>query len=273
MLQKPILSGRIGKWAYALVEYDLAYESLKSVKGQIVADFIVEYRINDENDLKVGYITCTPWKLYFDGSVCDDGRGVGIGNVLISPSGVVFELSNRLEEFCTNNQVEYEALLFGLEFLQSMGVKHVEAFGDSLLVVQQVSKVCQYYNGALNAYLDKRLDIISCFDEFVIRHIPREENGKANALAQQASGYNITKKYFNIRKPMQIKAESLVLDEPVRPVTETGLIAPTGPETGLTAEGGEDSNSAKNPTQKVGAELQDWRVPIISYLKDPGRGA
>ena len=41
MLQKPILSGRIGKWAYALVEYDLAYESLKSVKGQIVADFIV----------------------------------------------------------------------------------------------------------------------------------------------------------------------------------------------------------------------------------------
>ena len=57
--------------------------------------------------------------------------------------------------------------------------------------------------------------IISCFDEFVIRHIPREENGKAYALAQQASGYNVTKKYFNIRKPMQIKAESLVLDEPV----------------------------------------------------------
>ena len=51
MLQKPILSGRIGKWAYALVEYNLAYESLKSVKGQIVADFIVEYRINGEHDL------------------------------------------------------------------------------------------------------------------------------------------------------------------------------------------------------------------------------
>ena len=31
MLQKPILSGRIGKWAYGIVEYDLAYESLKSV--------------------------------------------------------------------------------------------------------------------------------------------------------------------------------------------------------------------------------------------------
>jgi hypothetical protein len=27
-LLKPILSGRMGKWAYALVEYDLAYELL-----------------------------------------------------------------------------------------------------------------------------------------------------------------------------------------------------------------------------------------------------
>src|SRR6185503_17685327 len=167
MLQKPILSGRIGKWTHALVEYDLACEPLKSMRGQIVADFIVEHRINDRHDLEVGYITCTPWKLYFDGSVCDDGQGIGA--VLISPNGAVFEFSNRLEEECTNNQVEYEALLFGLEFLQSMGVKHVEAFGDSLLVVHQVSKVCQCYNGSLNAYLHKCLNIISSFDEFIIK--------------------------------------------------------------------------------------------------------
>jgi ribonuclease HI len=129
------------------------------MRGQIVADFIVEHRINDKHNLEVSYVTCTPWKLYFDGSICDDGQGIGI--VLISPDGVVFEFSNRLEEECTNNQVEYEALLFGLEFLQSMGVKHVEAFEDSLLVVQQVSKVCQYYNGSLNAYLDKCLPLKS----------------------------------------------------------------------------------------------------------------
>ena len=73
MLQKLILSGRIGKWAYALVEYDLAYESLRAIKGQIVADFIVEHQISDEHNLEVGYITCTPWNLFFDGSACDDG--------------------------------------------------------------------------------------------------------------------------------------------------------------------------------------------------------
>jgi hypothetical protein len=33
MLQQPILSGRIIKWAYALIEYDLSYEPLKYMKG------------------------------------------------------------------------------------------------------------------------------------------------------------------------------------------------------------------------------------------------
>ena len=124
-----------------------------------------------KHDLEVGYVTCTPWKLYFDGSVCDDGQQIGA--ILISPNGAVSEFSNRLEEECINNQVEYETLLFDLEFLQSMGVKHVEAFGDSLLVVQQVSKVCQCYNGSLNAYLDKCLDIIlllmNCLKHLVIK--------------------------------------------------------------------------------------------------------
>jgi hypothetical protein len=41
MLQQPILTGRIKKWAYAWIEYDLAYEPLKSMKDQVVADFIV----------------------------------------------------------------------------------------------------------------------------------------------------------------------------------------------------------------------------------------
>jgi hypothetical protein len=34
MLLKPILSGRIGKWDYVLVEYDLAYKLLRSMKGK-----------------------------------------------------------------------------------------------------------------------------------------------------------------------------------------------------------------------------------------------
>ena len=142
--------------------------------------------------------------------------------------------------------------------------------------MQQVFKVCQCYNGSLNAYLDRWLDIISCFDEFVIRHIPRDSNKKANALAQQASGYNVTKKYFNMRKPMRATAELLVLDEPVRPDAPTGLTAqtgPTSPETGLTGQTAENSESAATSKSKEKAEVADWRVPIVTHLKDPGHGA
>jgi hypothetical protein len=115
MLHIPILSGRHDKWAYGLVEYDLVYESLKSIKGQIVTDFIVEHRVDIEHNLDVGLILLTPWKLYFDGSTCSDGQGIRI--VLISPNGAYFEMAIRLDYFCNNNQAEYETLLFGLEIL------------------------------------------------------------------------------------------------------------------------------------------------------------
>jgi ribonuclease HI len=111
-------------------------------------------------------------------------------------------MASRLEYFCTNNQAEYEALLFNLEILESMDVKHVESFGDSLLVVHQVSGKYQCLDGSLNAYLDKCLDIIARFDEFSIHHIYRHENSKANDLAQQAHGYNISNKTFSITKKL-----------------------------------------------------------------------
>jgi hypothetical protein len=134
MLLQPILSGRIGKWAYALIEYDLAYESLKSIKGQVVSAFIVEHSIDHNSNGSCNLVTIHSWKLFFDGSVCREGQGVGV--VLISPRGAVFEQSAHLEYFCTNNQAEYEPILLSLQILSSMGVKHVEAFGNSLLVVQ-----------------------------------------------------------------------------------------------------------------------------------------
>jgi hypothetical protein len=60
IVQKPILSGRVGKWAYALVQYDLHCKPIKSMRGQIVADFIMEHRINKQLDQDVGYMTFTP---------------------------------------------------------------------------------------------------------------------------------------------------------------------------------------------------------------------
>jgi hypothetical protein len=63
MLLKPILSGRMGKWAYALVKYDLAYEPLRSMKGQVVADFIVDHAI--DVDHSINFVQFKLWGLYF----------------------------------------------------------------------------------------------------------------------------------------------------------------------------------------------------------------
>ena len=53
---------------------------LKAVKGQVVADFIVDHSIQVED---INYVEIEPWKFYFDGSSHKDGTGVGI--LIISP--------------------------------------------------------------------------------------------------------------------------------------------------------------------------------------------
>jgi len=58
MLYRPILYRRIGKWAYALIEYDLIFEPLKTLKGQVLVYFIVEHGIDLDNE--VNYLTFTP---------------------------------------------------------------------------------------------------------------------------------------------------------------------------------------------------------------------
>jgi small nuclear ribonucleoprotein (snRNP)-like protein len=70
-----------------------------------------------------------------------------------------------------------------------MGMKHVEAFQDSLLVVQQIAGTFQCFDRSLNAYLDKCLEIVTLFYDFTIQHVSRDENIVVNDLAQLASGF------------------------------------------------------------------------------------
>jgi ribonuclease HI len=109
--------------------------------------------------------------MYFDGSVCNEGQGIDI--VLVSPKSATFNFSRRLKAHCTENQAKYKALLFGLELLNYMGVKHVKVFGDSHMVVQQVLEKHQCLDGLLNEYLQRCWKIVHSFHEFDIQHISR----------------------------------------------------------------------------------------------------
>ena len=65
MLLLPILNVRIGKWILALSEFDLRYESSKAVKGQAIAEFIVQYC-----GPELSMVDLVPWTLFFDRSSC-----------------------------------------------------------------------------------------------------------------------------------------------------------------------------------------------------------
>jgi ribonuclease HI len=74
--------------------------------------------------------------------------------------------------------------LHGLEYLRDLGARDVDVFGDSNLIVQQIRGESQCLDGVLNSYRERCLDIVKLFDMFSIKYIPREENSKANRLAQ-----------------------------------------------------------------------------------------
>ena len=69
---------------------------------------------------------------------------------------------------------------------------------------------------------------------------------------------------------MRVTAKLLVLDKSVRPDAPTGL---TSPVTSLTVQTAKNSELAIASNSKGKAEVADWRVPIMTYLKDPGHGA
>ena len=127
-----------------------------------------------------------PWKFYFDGSRAKQGAGVGI--ILESPQGVKTQLAFRVEKVCSNNQVKYEALVLELEILLQMGIKNVTIFGDSQLVINQVKG--QYKcESVLSPYLVSAQQFLQEFQEWTLLHIHREQNHKANRMAQVALGY------------------------------------------------------------------------------------
>jgi hypothetical protein len=68
-----------------LSKFDLTYQSAKAIKGQVMADLVTQHC-----GPEVAVIKPIPWTMFFDGSSCD--VGVGIGIILILPQGTSYEL-------------------------------------------------------------------------------------------------------------------------------------------------------------------------------------
>ncbi|GJV44394.1 reverse transcriptase domain-containing protein [Tanacetum coccineum] len=185
VISKPDASGRLQKWSVLLGEHNISYRPRTAVKGQILADFLIEKPETDavlpQSEVKLQ----EPWILFTDGSSCVDGSGAGL--ILTNPEGMEFTYALRFEFTATNNEAEYEALLAGLRIAARMGVRNLEANVDSRLVANHVLGEYVAKEDNMIQYLDKTKSLIQGFDRFTIRQVPRGDNKKADALSKIAS--------------------------------------------------------------------------------------
>jgi hypothetical protein len=64
--------------------------------------------------------------------------------------------------------------------------------------------VLQCFDGSLNAYLNKCLEIIALFDDFTMQHVSRDENTLTNDLAQQASDFRSNQGKFGFLEKLDV---------------------------------------------------------------------
>ncbi|GJS77214.1 reverse transcriptase domain-containing protein [Tanacetum coccineum] len=187
VLSRPEVAGRLQKWSIELGEYAIHYRPRVSVKGQILADFIVERPEEESPDTLMGEEEelPEPWILFTDGSSCTDGSGAGL--ILTNPEGMEFTYALRFRFDATNNEAEYEALIAGLKIAEQMGVKNLQANVDSRLVANQVNGTYVAKENDMVRYLEKVKTFINNFKAFSIKQVPRSENKKADALSKIAS--------------------------------------------------------------------------------------
>ncbi|GJR01578.1 reverse transcriptase domain-containing protein [Tanacetum coccineum] len=231
IISRPDVAGRLQKWSVMLGEHNITYRPRTSVKGQILADFLVEKPDEAPPDTSVVEIPQEPWTLFTDGSSCVDGSGAGL--ILTSPGGTEFTYALRFQFTASNNEAEYEALIAGLQIAAQMGVRNVNVSIDSKFVENQVLGTYVAKEENMVKYLEKAKSLISGFANFSISQVPRSKNKKADALSKIAS---TSFAHLSKQVLVEVLKEKSIQEEEVATVVEE-----------------------EGPT---------WMTPIIEYLKD-----
>jgi ribonuclease HI/transposase InsO family protein len=191
--------------------------------------------------------------MYFDGSLMKTGAGAGL--LFISPLGKHVPYVLRLHFPASNNVAEYEALVNGLCIAIELGVRRLNAQGDSQLVIDKVMKNSHRRDKKMEAYCDEVRRLEDKFHGLELNHVARRYNETADELAKIASGRTtITPDVFS----RDIYQPSVKLDDAPEP-DETSA----QPEVPLAAEG----EALRIEGQRNGvAPNQNWQTPYLQYL-------
>jgi ribonuclease HI len=86
----------------------------------------------------------------------------------------------------TNNQAEYQALKFGLEEAQRMGIREVHVYMDSLLVINQMKGIFKVRNRDLWPIHESIKQLATTFQRVTYTHVPRALNKIADREVNEA---------------------------------------------------------------------------------------
>ena len=132
--------GKIAKWVLLLSEFNINYVTQKSVKGRVIPDHLAHCSLEEAEEIQRDFldedimgIEVESWKMYFDGVTNQNGSGIGV--LLISPKGTHIPFFGRLNFPTTNNATEYKACIISLRAALGLGVKELEVYGDSALII------------------------------------------------------------------------------------------------------------------------------------------
>ena len=121
-------------------------------------------------------------ELFIDGSADLQSKTAGIGGVIFVNREKFKFFSEYLDD-STNNEAEYESLIFGIEMLIENKLLNANIFSDSQLVVNQVNGVYKVKNDRMKLLHQRATNLLSSLNYWTFDYIPREKNAIADKYA------------------------------------------------------------------------------------------
>lgn len=124
--------------------------------------------------------------LYTDGAARGNPGPAGAGAVIISPAGHIMAKLGKFLGESTNNVAEYTGLILGLKRAKAMGIKELDVFSDSELLVRQLAGDYAVKADHLKPLHDEAQALLKAFPDVHVAHIPREQNAQADEMSNRA---------------------------------------------------------------------------------------
>ncbi len=137
--------------------------------------------------------------IYTDGGSRGNPGKAAIGVVFCNEKGqIIKKYSEYLGDNLTNNEAEYEAVIFALKKFKALFGKAIAKISDlgirsdSELLVKQLNGEYKLENEKIQKFFIEIWNLKIDFKSVKIKHIPREKNKEADRLANEVLD-NLTK--------------------------------------------------------------------------------